>query len=303
MIKCDMRFKQTNWNFYRPFIAVYETGSINKAVDVLQIKRETIGKAIKALEKQLGIILFASSTKGMKPTSQAQDLYQKIGPLANALVTIEENLDEFNEDSEGILKIGCQEYIAKIFMDYIIKFMLKYKNIKLIINNLPKDINQSLLSSREIDLWIGTLPFPNSSDEFTIIELSKLDNIFFSSIEFAEQKSLKKILDKKDLETQPLITQLPQFGSTVRLKNSLENIKLRIEHEVASVDIIYAMIKKNLGIGYAIEKIIDFYKDKEIIKFSSPEELPRTVLGCAFKKNGGGRILQEFVNGLKTFLA
>lgn len=59
------------------FRAVYETGSISKASELLFISHQGLSKTIDRLETDLGVRLFERTNRGVEPTREAREVYPK----------------------------------------------------------------------------------------------------------------------------------------------------------------------------------------------------------------------------------
>ena len=187
-------------------------------------------------------------------------------------------------------------------MDYIIQFSQKYPNVKLMINNLPKDINHNLFCRRELDLWIGILPFINQKD-FHTKQLKELENTLFATTTYLAQHRIKGELEKGQLGQHTFITRFTHFKPENLLINELEDCDFKIKYEMASLDIVYAMVSKGLGIGYAPEYFIDSYKNNDIKTINiSGVNYPKTVLGAVYNKGQKSKAMLVFLNGLEEFL-
>ena len=65
-----MNFNQLEW-----FCAAYRTHSFAKAAEQTYVSRQAFGKAIKALEDELGVELFVRDESGAHPTEAADDIF------------------------------------------------------------------------------------------------------------------------------------------------------------------------------------------------------------------------------------
>ena len=65
---------QPNWEWYRTFLAVAESGSLSAAGRALGMAQPTVGRHIDNLEQALGLKLFTRSYDGYAPTEAAGEL-------------------------------------------------------------------------------------------------------------------------------------------------------------------------------------------------------------------------------------
>ena len=60
------------------FKAIMDSGSITEAANILHISQPAVSKALKLLEAELGLRLFARTTKGIAATEEARLLYTEV---------------------------------------------------------------------------------------------------------------------------------------------------------------------------------------------------------------------------------
>lgn len=247
-----MRFTNTNWNFYRSFIGVYETGSINKAADMLNIKRETIGKAIKALEKQLGVTLFTSSTKGMTPTAQGKDLYEKVEPLTAAVVTMEKEIKTFDSSGKYVVRMGVPSTFVRVFLiDFIKNFVKRYPNVRFETYNRYGQEGLELLLQKRIDFLIDLEHIAKGSG-LKVKPLTPQEFTFIASKEFLTERGLGTTITKEQLLELPLIGHR-EFLNLLKSESDLQFIPLC---ESATNEVVFSLTEKGVGIGYYLKSIL-----------------------------------------------
>ncbi|MCL2846751.1 MAG: asparaginase domain-containing protein [Firmicutes bacterium] len=85
---------QRNYNLYASFFALYQTGTMSDAAEMLKYDSHTsVSKNIKALETELGVKLFTPHSRGVAPTMEATRLYERIHPLFNEISFIEGSIE------------------------------------------------------------------------------------------------------------------------------------------------------------------------------------------------------------------
>ncbi|GEM80137.1 LysR family transcriptional regulator [Vibrio superstes] len=82
-------------NLVRPFLAVYNLGTITKAADALSLTQPAVSSAIKRFETALGYPLFVRMGRKIEPTSRAHQLATQLGvalELMDGAVAIESKM-------------------------------------------------------------------------------------------------------------------------------------------------------------------------------------------------------------------
>lgn len=81
-------------NLLRVFISAYQTESVTKAAEQLDLTQSAVSNALARLKEQVGGDLFIRTGRGIKPTRFAQDLYQSI---QSPLMEVESMLQGINQ--------------------------------------------------------------------------------------------------------------------------------------------------------------------------------------------------------------
>lgn len=79
---------------FRTFKAVFEIGTISGAARVLEVTQPSVTGHLKALEAYAGHPLFERSTRNMKPTLYAKQLYNKVASSLTQLEVAEDFAEE-----------------------------------------------------------------------------------------------------------------------------------------------------------------------------------------------------------------
>ena len=104
-------------------ITISETGSLNKASEILYVSQPSLTSSVKELEKELGITVFYRSGRGVTPTNEgmefllyARQLYQQY----------EEILQKYGKQGNLKKKFGIStqhySFAVKSFVEMVKKF-------------------------------------------------------------------------------------------------------------------------------------------------------------------------------------
>jgi len=154
------------------FCRVYEHCSIRKSSDVLHLSAGTISKSIKALEKELGEILFVAEGRGIVPTDFAHLLYPKALDIINQI----SQLKSKNEVSP-VLKIAVGESTGTFL---IASHLSKYfDTFQVSLYQLESGDVERAIAAKQID-WALTFE-PQAHEGIAIHSLAKIPmNIYVS---------------------------------------------------------------------------------------------------------------------------
>ncbi len=88
------------WPWLRSFVAVVESGSLTAAAARLRSTQPTVGRHIRALERQLGETLFDRRPGGLVPTARATGLYERAAAAEQAVTGLAQSLQSGAAGSE-----------------------------------------------------------------------------------------------------------------------------------------------------------------------------------------------------------
>ncbi|WP_298259222.1 LysR family transcriptional regulator [uncultured Litoreibacter sp.] len=146
------RIDQFDWTFIQAFLAVVAEGSLTGAARAVGVSQPTLGRQIKAMEEQLGIVLFIRQAKGFRLTAEGEALL----PHANAMKSAASGLSTVaaghDTTLKGTVRITASEFSAMFTLPPIIaRLRLKYPDIQVELNST--DVTENLLY-READIAV-----------------------------------------------------------------------------------------------------------------------------------------------------
>src|SRR5579859_6790111 len=90
----------------RSFLSVYRTGSMTTGAGLLHLSQPAVSAHIRALERQMGRLLFERRARGVEPTQPAHDLAASAGPHLDALENLASLVRAGSDRIEGSLFLG-----------------------------------------------------------------------------------------------------------------------------------------------------------------------------------------------------
>lgn len=103
-----MNINQAEW-----FCAAYEQGSFAKAAETTYVSRQALGKAIKALEAELGVGLFVRNEAGITPTDAAVEIYPRMTRIVSNYHAVVDACDDLNLSSKYAVRIAIANGIME----------------------------------------------------------------------------------------------------------------------------------------------------------------------------------------------
>lgn len=269
-------------NLYNVFYTVYKCGSFSKAAEKLYVTQPAVSYSIKKLEEILGIVLFIREKNVLKVTEEAEEIIPYIEEaLANFNLgkqRIEEKLDLRN----SVVKIGIPSHIGIfLLVDIIEKFSKDNPKINIkVVCKTTKELFK-LLKNNRIDILIDSSPIEEvSKDEYVIYKILEENYCFACNLKNGEFGKLSL----QDISKERLIVPSRTTNTTIELERIFEeeNIAFEPNYEIDTSEMILEMLKKNIGIGYLYEKMIEKYDNIQKIEVS--QKLPTSDIFIIYKK-------------------
>ncbi len=122
-----------NFEWYRTFKAIYKTGTLTNAAEVLFISQPGVSLHLSALENYVGYKLFVRSGRKMIPTERAKVLYNFIAEALNKLEEAEKMFQRSTEKNTPTISVGMcfetfqitlEQFISSLPFNIIIQFGL-----------------------------------------------------------------------------------------------------------------------------------------------------------------------------------
>ena len=101
-----------NLNLLRSFYFVAEAGSVSKAAEMAHISQPALSKAVRELEKQLGLVLMERTARGVILTGAGETLRAHARAIFELERATEEAISAHRSLKGGILRIGASTTLA-----------------------------------------------------------------------------------------------------------------------------------------------------------------------------------------------
>ena len=275
-----------NFELYRVFYTVANTGNITKAAEELMISQPAISKSIKNLEEQLGGQLFIRTKRGVILTDEGKEFYNYISRAMEYIYNAENKFTDLINLNTGTIKIGVSTTLTKEFLTpYLEIFHSKYPKIDIqIITNLSGELIPKLKNGL-IDIMILNIVDESLDKDINIIPCKEIQDCFVVNSTYKDL--INKELSFSDLNDYPLILQSKGSNTRKFLDDlvSKHNVVLKPIMELASYSLVVEFSKIGLGIGYVTKDYIKKELDnKELFVLNIKENIPKRSIGIATSK-------------------
>ncbi len=238
-------------NNLKIFINVADSGSITRTAEALFISQPAVSKAVKAIEKELGVNLFFRDKKtGIRLT----DIGERVLFYARQMMLLEEKLYQtayFSKNMlEGTLRIASlPSGIDHILVKALACFNKKYPQVNVeILEGSTKEVNRMVLE-HETEFGISIAP----SDEFqkeTLIE----DHI----VAISRDKLMEREVQLLQSNKQFLICRAAMESLQAFLGTSIVYAK---NFKIVGRNTVRLMAQEGLGIGIQSALLVNPYKE------------------------------------------
>lgn len=288
-------------NDLRVFYTIAENGSISRAADVLHVSQPAVSQTVRNLEKDTGFPLFIRSSKGVKLTTEAQEIY-------SYCKTIFKQVDELNRSVEGhasletgILTIGASDTICKYFLiDRLKSFEKLYPAIRYRVTNCTTAESLRLLKQRDVDISFVHTPIPsNSLTGISLQDCLTLEDYFVCSRDF-DASGIHSLADLMKYRT--LLLENTSSSRKVLDENLLKyDVRLKPKFELASLDLLIEFCKKNMGIICVAKQYIQSELEKGELKLINiPEHLDKRHISLATDDEYVSKAAQRFIEHIQA---
>lgn len=103
---------EPNWDWYRTFLSVMETGSLSAAGRAMGLTQPTVGRHIDSLETALALKLFTRSFDGYAPTEAALELRPYAASVAATTAALRRVASSHGAGVRGTVRLTASEIIG-----------------------------------------------------------------------------------------------------------------------------------------------------------------------------------------------
>ncbi len=176
-----------NLEWYRTFKAVYKTGTLTGAAEVLFISQPGVSLHLSSLESYVGYKLFDRTGRKMVPTEKGKVLYNFVIDALGKLEEAEQNFQRSTEKHTPTISIGMcfetfqitlEQYISTLPFNVIIQF----GEYPLMVENLEKGILDLIITPQMVPK--NTIEYqPFSSETIVLVGGNDINVSEFNIVE------------------------------------------------------------------------------------------------------------------------
>lgn len=231
---------EPDWQLWRSFLAVLQTGSLSAAARRLHLTQPTLGRQIASLEHDLGIALFTRSTEGLRPTEGATALAPHAQAMAAAAAALQRAASGGDGELRGTVRLAASEFIGGVVLPPMLaRFRAVHPaiDIELSLSNQVEN-----LLRRDADIAVRNMAPTQAA--LLVRRLGEVPVGFFAHRRYAAARGLPATL--QHLAEHTLIGRPEHLALAV----SVAGMALRFGFQCNSDLGLLAALRAGLGIGY-----------------------------------------------------
>ena len=230
---------------YEIILKVAETGSFTRTAEYFQYTQSAVSQTIKTVEKELGIILFNRTPKGIFLSEEGKLLLPHIREIVNGHRRLSECAGELQELHSGVVRLGAYLSLSCHWVPHCIKeFGKLYPNISFELCQEDDVTLLDLMRKGSLDLLIMSNP---GKQEFAYEEL--FEDPFVIVLPTNHFAAGKSSLSLKELERENFIFLDVGYGPYLDQMFQDAGIKPCVTYRMIDDVSILSMVEHGLGIS------------------------------------------------------
>lgn len=146
-----------DWSDVKVFLAIVRAGSLGGAARLTGQSQPTIGRRLRALERQVGQALFQRGRDGFVPTTEGASVVEHAQRMEAEALAIERQLAGQEGQLEGMVRVSASDWFgARVLSPIFGRFLQKQPRMAM---ELVTDARVFSLARREADLAFRIRPF------------------------------------------------------------------------------------------------------------------------------------------------
>lgn len=268
---------------YEALIRIIETGSLTEAAAAMGCTQSAVSHTISALEEELGFSLIVRSRRGIRLTSEGEQMLPAVRALLAGAEQLKQTAAAIRGLDAGNVRIGAFTSAAVHWLPPVLKkFQQDYPNVEFtLLNGDYHDVEQWLQEGK-IDLGFIHVPCNLECECITLME-DRLLAILPRNSRFENYTRFPLT----ECETEPFISLLQSSDHDARQALEQAGVTPNVRFSTKDDYAIIAMVEQGLGISIMPELLLKNRNDNIKVLPLVPEARRTIGLAVAAGKNAG----------------
>src|SRR5215467_2961789 len=235
-----------NFRHLRAFATIVDAGGFARAAERLHVSQPALSRQIRALEIELGIALFDRVGRGVRLTSQGEDLLRHSRRLLTELGSLSERARSLKAGQAGLLRVGATpQVIESLLADFLAEYDRRHPLVEVELKEAGGSRLGDLLDRGEVELAI----MPAGDARFEGRTLYPM--LLLAVLPEGHSLSRRPLLEVAQLEDEPLLLLSRGFASHgwFDAACNIAHIRPRVILESAAPQAIIALARTGHGIA------------------------------------------------------
>jgi DNA-binding transcriptional LysR family regulator len=237
-----------NLHLLRLFTAVVDHEGVVNASRALRLSQPAVSRAVRELERQLGVTLFERTSRRVKLTADGAIVYSHAKGVFAAERSVDEAVQALKGLSRGVLRIGASTTIATYVLPALIaEFSRLHPGIDLQLSAVHTRVIIGMLRRYELDVALAEAPVRDPAIEITPWRTDQMVMIAGADHRLAG----RKLVTNADLEDELLLLREPESGTRDIVVRALDaaGISVRRTMSIDGTEVIKQVVAEGLGIA------------------------------------------------------
>lgn len=237
-----------NYRQVEIFKAIMDSGSITEAANVLHISQPAVSKALKLLEADLGLRLFARTTKGIATTEEARLLYTEVERTFFGMQNLARFAASLRDRKQGRVVVSTIPALSISWLPAAVaRFSEAHPDVTISIQSSSSADAARLVGSGEIDLGIAQL----RNEEYDLYRRKLFDLEGVIALPAGHRFAEKTHIEASDLAGETIVALGPEEDFRRKLNLALEGAG---QHPRSIIDAslgvtVCALVAAGCGVG------------------------------------------------------
>ena len=235
-----------NLRHFRAFATIVDAGGFARAAERLHVSQPALSRQIRALELDLGISLFDRVGRGVRLTSQGEDLLRHSRRLLAEFSSLTERARALKGGQAGFLRVGATpQVIENLLADFLAEYERRHALVEVELKEAGGAELGNLLDRGEVDVAI--MPAGDARFEGRVLYPMCL----LAVLPEGHRLSRRPLLEVSDLEGEPLLQLGRGFASHAWFDAAchVAHVRPRVLLESGAPQTIIAMARTGHGIA------------------------------------------------------
>lgn len=280
----------------RYFVAVAEERSFNRAAQRLHMAQPPLSSQIKQLEKELGVLLFERTSRGVRITDAGELLLEEARRIFVQVDQTVRVVQRVGQGEVGRLTIGFVPSASNETLPPILRaFTDRYPNVELFLREMRPDLIVQRLRDKQIDVGFLYLPLEDASLNIECISREPLVLALAETHPLASERRLELQALADEPFVLPARYQMPGlYGQVTEACRQAGFAPNAVQKDVWLMQTIVALVAGGMGVALVPASVRNLRR-KGVVYKSVHGLSPTVELGVIWRRDDPGVVLNSFL--------